>query len=198
MANEHTVTVETADPDDRRRLVDTLTLAFGSDPLMRWSFPSADDYLRWFPEFVACYAGAAFEEGTAYHVRDGAGAALWLPPETEPDADDLVELLQTALPEDRRTDAWTAFERIERRSPDEPHWYLPLIGVEPMHQGNGLGTALVSDAVERLDRNGDVAYLESANPANLSLYLRFGFELLEPIRVGSVPPLFPMIREPTP
>jgi hypothetical protein len=25
--------------------------------------------------------------------------------------------------------------------PDEPHWYLPLLGVDPLRHGKGLGSA---------------------------------------------------------
>jgi len=41
-----------------------------------------------------------------------------------------------------------------------------------------------------------LAYLESTNPANLSLYQRHGFEFIGNIQAGTSPPLFPMIREP--
>ncbi len=44
--------------------------------------------------------------------------------------------------------------------PKEPHWYLPLIGVDPLHQGKGAGTALMRFALERIDAAKEVAYLE--------------------------------------
>ncbi|MGZ9111899.1 MAG: GNAT family N-acetyltransferase, partial [Rhodoplanes sp.] len=36
----------------------------------------------------------------------------------------------------------------------------------------------------------------STNPRNMSLYLRHGFEALGTIRIGSSPPLVPMLRRP--
>lgn len=190
--------VETADRDESGQLLDALTLAFGSDPLMRWLFPTAREYLRSFPEFAERYGGRAFETETAFYVGEYAGVALWLPPGTEPDEAGLAELAGDVLPEEKLADAWTAFDRLGRHGPDEPHWHLPLVGVEPAHQGKGLGTALVEHALVRCDRRDELAYLESANPRNLSLYLRHGFELLDPVHVGSMPPIFPMIREPEP
>jgi hypothetical protein len=41
-----------------------------------------------------------------------------------------------------------------------------------------------------------VAYLESTNPANLSLYVRHGFEVVGQMQAGRSPPLFPMVRQP--
>jgi ribosomal protein S18 acetylase RimI-like enzyme len=80
--------------------------------------------------------------------------------------------------------------------PAEPHWHLAVIGADPIHRGRGLGAALLRHALERIDREGHFAYLESSNPANLSLYERHGFEVTGTIRVGDAPPMFPMVRKP--
>jgi GNAT superfamily N-acetyltransferase len=50
----------------------------------------------------------------------------------------------------------------------EPHWYLPLIGVDPAHQGKGHGDALMAYALQQCDRDHLPAYLESTNPRNIS------------------------------
>jgi ribosomal protein S18 acetylase RimI-like enzyme len=71
---------------------------------------------------------------------------------------------------------------------------LPLIGVDPAHQGKGLGDALMLHALEQCDRDKLPAYLESTSPRNISLYRRQGFEPLGAIQVGSSPTLVPMLR----
>jgi ribosomal protein S18 acetylase RimI-like enzyme len=73
-----------------------------------------------------------------------------------------------------------------------------MIGVEPHAQGRGLGAELMGHAQARCDRDGALAYLESSNPRNISLYLRHGFEILGEIRVGAAPPVTPMLRRPQP
>jgi ribosomal protein S18 acetylase RimI-like enzyme len=80
--------------------------------------------------------------------------------------------------------------------PSEPHWYLPMIGVDPAHQGKGHGDALMVHALRRCDRDRVPAYLESTNPRNISLYLRHGFQALGTIQVASSPTLVPMLRRP--
>ena len=50
-------------------------------------------------------------------------------------------------------------------------------------------------ALEKVDLDGLPAYLESSNPRNMSLYKRYGFETMGQIKVGSVPPIHPMIRQ---
>jgi len=76
------------------------------------------------------------------------------------------------------------------------HSYLPIIGAEPNAQGKGLGADLMRHAVARCDREGALAYLESSNPRNISLYRRFGFEVMGEIRIGAAPLVTPMLRRP--
>ena len=190
--------VETADESEKRAVVDTLIQAFGSDPLTRWLFPTAHEHVRWFPELVDRYAGSAFETGTAHRLRDFEGGALWLPPGVHPDEEGLADLSRTVLPEEKYTEMGEAFDRLERSYPDEPSWYLAFIGVDPGHQGKGHGSTLLEHALAQCDRTNEPATLASSNPRNLSLYLRHGFELLDPVQVGSVPPIFPMVRYPNP
>lgn len=80
--------------------------------------------------------------------------------------------------------------------PEEPHWYLPLLGVDPLHHGKGLGSALMKHALAVCDQDNKFVYLESSNPKNIPLYERHGFEVLGTIQVSASPPIFPMLRKP--
>ena len=73
-----------------------------------------------------------------------------------------------------------------------------MIGVEPYSQGQGLGGELMRHAVARCDDEGALAYLESSNPRNISLYMRHGFEVMGEIRIGAAPLVTPMLRRPRP
>jgi ribosomal protein S18 acetylase RimI-like enzyme len=85
---------------------------------------------------------------------------------------------------------------MARYHPKEPHWYLPLIGIDPAHQGRGLGGALMRHATEICDRERVPAYLESSNLRNVPLYQRHGFEVMGKIQAGSSPVITPMLRWP--
>ena len=87
-------------------------------------------------------------------------------------------------------------EQMAAAHPEEPHWHLAFIGVDPAHQGRGLGAALLAHTLERIDQQHLHAYLESSNRANISLYRRHGFDVIREIRVGGSPPVFPMLRRP--
>lgn len=188
--------VETATTAEEQQVINTLVLAFSSDPMMRWFYPSPNDYMEYFPEFVRLYGGKAFDHGTAHVLHDFAAAALWLPPGVDPDEDALVALFQDALPEERLAHAFSVMEQLEAYHPAEPYWHLPVIGVGPTQQRRGYGSALMQYALETCDREGEIAYLESSNPLNISLYVRHGFEILGVIQEETMPPLIPMVRTP--
>jgi GNAT superfamily N-acetyltransferase len=176
-------------PADVEATIAVLALAFIADPVARWAYPDPEH--RLFPAFVAAFGGRAFAHGTARRVEGHAGAALWLPPGIEPDH----AAIEATLPPGREAEIGAVFEAMGSYHPREAHWYLPLIGVDPAHQRNGFGAALLQDTLRQCDSDHAVAYLESTNAANTALYRRHGFEVLGTIQVGSVPPLFPMRRE---
>lgn len=176
-------------PVDVDQTIAVLAFAFIADPVSRWAYPDPEQYLRLFPPFLRAFGGRAFTQGTARRVAGHAGAALWLPPGIEPHH----EAIEATLPPGR-PEIGALFEAMALYHPHEPHWYLPLIGVDPVHQRNGFGAALLRDTLRQCDSEHAVAYLESTNPANVPLYKRHGFEVLGTIQVGSSPPMFPMQR----
>jgi GNAT superfamily N-acetyltransferase len=182
--------------DDEVAAVNTVVLGFSADPVTRWVWPRADQYLAAMPMFVRAFGGNAFARGGAYCTTDFAGAALWLPPGVHPDGDRLDALMESTASAAARDAGSAVFEQMAKYHPTEPHWYLPLIGVDPAHQGKGHGAALMKYALERCDRDKLPAYLESTNPRNISLYLRHGFEALGTIQAGTSPTLVPMLRRP--
>ena len=108
----------------------------------------------------------------------------------------MVALIERTVDAARLPTVYELFEQMGRYHPAEPHWYLPLVGVDPTRQGRGYGAALLRHALARIDREERLAYLESSNPANVPLYQRHGFEVIGTIQVGDAPPLFPMVRRP--
>jgi ribosomal protein S18 acetylase RimI-like enzyme len=188
--------IQSATTADEAAVIAVITLAFSTDPMSRWTWPNPHQYFTHFPSLIQAFGGRAFVHGSAYYVEGYAGAALWLPPGVSPDEDALVSLIQNTVGDRERADVFAVVEQMGSYHPHEPHWYLPLIGVEAIHQGHGYGAALMEHALIPCDRDQTLAYLESTNPRNISLYQRYGFEVLGTIQVGTSPPIFPMLRKP--
>jgi GNAT superfamily N-acetyltransferase len=186
--------VRSATTEDEVPAIQTIVLAFSADPVTRWTWPNSHQYLAAMPSFVRAFGGDAFTHGAAVCTKECTGAALWLPPGVHPDGPRLGDLMERTASSSARNEGPAIFERMAKYHPSEPHWYLPLIGVDPAHQGKGLGDALMAYALQWCDRDKLPAYLESTNPRNISLYRRHGFEPLGTIQVGSSPALVPMLR----
>jgi ribosomal protein S18 acetylase RimI-like enzyme len=190
--------IKTADETEQYSIVSTLVTAFSSDPAARWVYRDPHQYLAHFPIFIRAFGGKAFEHGTAYVADDCAAAALWLPPNVHPDEAELKEFLERTVPYDLQEEVFCLFEQMGQCHPKDPHWYLPLIGVDAHLQGRGYGSALLRHTLTICDRDQAPAYLESSNPKNIALYQRHGFELLGTIQAGASPQVFPMARKPQP
>ncbi len=190
------IDIRSARPDEMPQAVASILAAFITDPVARFAWPSPHDYLRSMPWATREFGGGSFEHGTAYVSADFCGAALWLPPGVHPDDEALKKVFRDTAKPEHLDDLLETFEKMDQSHPEEPHWYLPLIGVEPNSQGNGLGGALMRYALARCDQERALAHLESSNPRNVSLYERHGFEIVGEIQVGACPPVTPMLRRP--
>jgi GNAT superfamily N-acetyltransferase len=178
------------------RAVGVQVAAFIADPIMRWMWPEPREYLRHLPDLAHGFGGGAFAHGAAHVAGDFLGGTLWLPPGVGTDDDALERLMKDTVPEPRRSQVTSILDQMSAAHPKEPHWHLAFIGVDPRHQGRGVGAALLRHTLARVDAQHLHAYLESSNPANVSLYRRHGFEVIREIRVGDSPPVNPMVRAP--
>ena len=190
------IDIRSAGPDEIDPAVAALVAAFLTDPIARFAWSSPRDHLLAMPRVAHALGGAAFACGTAYVSADLCGTALWLPPGAHSDGEALEAITRETTVPEHLDDLLATFDRMASSHPDEPHWYLPLVGVEPWSQGKGLGGALMRHAVERCDREGALAYLESSNPRNIPLYERHGFVVQGEIQVGAGPRVTPMLRHP--
>ncbi|MFD7279496.1 GNAT family N-acetyltransferase [Streptomyces sp. NPDC059862] len=191
-------TPKTATIDDAPLISRTLARAFDDDPMMRWFFPG--DASR--EAGLGRYFTTIFTRQYVHHgvcERTEAGAAFWVPPEAQakavPDAETIQEL-QNILG-DRAPLFRDTVETAAKHTPQEPHWYLAVIGADPAAQGQGHGAALLRSGLAKADAAGLPACLESSKPSNLPFYEHFGFTVREELRLpGNGPVLWAMWREP--
>ena len=175
--------------------------AFHDDPVMRWLQPDAARRTAALPTFFATVARHHFLASSASEVAvsaDGVGAAaLWDPPgRWQQTSREQVAMVPGVLRAFRgRLGAARALaEQMKAVHPEEPHWYLAIIGSDPAVRGGGFGAALMRSRLQRCDAEGAPAYLESSNPDNVPYYNRFGFEVTGQIVVPDGPTLWPMWR----
>lgn len=187
---------------DLRDLTIVLTRAFDDDPFVNW-LVKADGRRR---HNIARLMGhvlrvTTFPHGDVYTSADYHGAACWVPPGVAGPG-----FLRVAphLPGLARAIGWRrlgvvgrALAHVEAKHPREPHYYLATLGVAPEHQGRGAGGQLMRPVLERCDRDGIPAYLESSKERNVPFYERHGFSVTDVHDVApGGPRLWLMVREP--
>ena len=190
--------MEVIQATERQCAITTLMLAFAVDPIMRWAWPDPSAYAVCWPGVADAFGGRAFDHGTAHGLGDSLAVALWLPPGVGPDEETVGALIGESVDERLLGEIGALFEQMEELHPSVDHWYLPLTGVDPPWQGQGFGSTLLRHALVTCDRDGLPAYLEATSPRSRDLYKRHGFNIVGVIQAGTSPPMWAMLREPTP
>lgn len=197
------IDVRPARRNDVPDLAQVLGRAFREDPVFRWLVPDPHRRATALPGFFSAIARHHHLAGGGVEVALSdsgvAAAALWDPPgrwlqqprEQIPMLPAVVRLFRGRLGAARALS-----EQMKAAHPEEPHWYLAMIGSDTAVRGGGFGTALMRSRLDRCDAEGAPAYLESSNPDNVPYYLRFGFEVTGEIPLPDGPSLWPMWRQP--
>jgi GNAT superfamily N-acetyltransferase len=156
-----------------------LARALCDDPGWIHVFPDDRTRLARMTTMLRASVPAYAKMGASFAIA-GAAAAIWAPPGKH----DLPALTQVALVPrltwliGRRVPAaLRLFAAMGKGTPKEPHHYLAILGVDPAHQGRGLGAAVLAPTLARCDDERALAWLESTNPKNHSFYRRVGFEV---------------------
>ena len=175
-------------PKDYRLAGETLGKAFRNDPVISYIQPDAKKRAKGLPwlhtRFVAVIAGM----GSAYMTTGGEGVALWIPPPLKghiPLGPQLraglwqvpFRLGLSRLP--RLLRAQSDAESRRREEIRGPHWVLDVLGVDPAHQGKGVGGRLVRHMTDRADAEGIPCHVITHKEGNVAIYERLGFRLLK-------------------
>ncbi|MGL5839278.1 MAG: GNAT family N-acetyltransferase [Sphingorhabdus sp.] len=193
--------IEARDIDD---VGDLLGRAFINDPAMTWMVrhPSAQQRLLCRQFRILAGILHAFGHGTL--ADDGLGAIFWIDPPGHFSLGKLRQLMLMAAT--IRAVGFDNFKRfgesqewLGRFHPKESHIYLACVGVAPHAQGKGVGRLLIEPGLQRADQLGVPVYLDTSTETNVSLYQRFGFEVIAEDRLtkDGGPPMWFMLR-PTP
>ncbi|AWG62976.1 GNAT family N-acetyltransferase [Mycobacteroides abscessus] len=203
MTTTGSIDVARATDADVPEMSGVLARAFGDDPVWGWLLRDPARRAKALPRMFTVFARHHHLAGGGVEVARKGGAlgaiALWDPPgrwrhtwsEQLRAFPSLIRALGARVPAALRLD-----EAMQAAHPEEPHWYLAVIGSDPSLRGKGFGQALMRSGLDRCDAQHAPAYLESSKPANVPYYMRFGFEVMGEIRLpGGGPTLIPMWRQ---
>lgn len=180
--------VRSARKADVSALSHTLARAFYDDPVMIWLIPDRDKRTAHLSRlFATMTRHHHLAHGGVEVACDDAGigaAALWDPPDQwqETPAAQLAMTPTFLRVFGLRSMRGRAIQELMKDvHPEEPHWYLAVIGSDPRVRGAGFGQALMRSRLDRCDAEYCPAYLESTKSENIPYYERFGFTVTREI-----------------
>jgi GNAT superfamily N-acetyltransferase len=164
-----------ATPAHRDQVVETLVAAFTADPVLRHLFPDDATY----PEYSAAFFGHLFDKrvhrDAVWIVGEGRSVAIWEPPAlagaTHPTA-------AISLPREEQDRMRGYDDAVHAALPDEPYWYLGVLGTHPEWTGRRWGHAVMEAGLRRAAEEGLPAILETSTPGNVAMYQRAGWEVI--------------------
>ena len=169
-----------------RQAVAALDHAFFDDPLYAYLLPDPTQRKQLLTKIHLIILRYALRYGVVYTTPAYEGAACWLPPgETFPS---LWRLLSVAWRDPPLALGWQGYrryaqvgdytERAHHNAVTSAHWYLWALGVDPAHQRQGIGGALLHPILTQADEKRLPCYLETSNEENPPFYERQGFRVV--------------------
>jgi GNAT superfamily N-acetyltransferase len=194
-------------PGEQSAVVGSLARAFYDDPLFNHFLPDPISQTKGLLTFMGAAVADATPFGEIWIAHTGgkvACCAVWLPPGAYPRGArrDLITNLRgapTFMRSGRRVaGALRLVAAVDKahHEVDEPHYYLGLLGTDPLYQRAGAGHAVLRPVLDRCDTEGIHAYLETQKEENLAYYARHAFDVIQKLEVDGVPPVWTMMRKP--
>jgi len=194
-------------PAEKPAVVAELARAFYDDPLFGFFLPDPIVQTKGLLSYMGAAVADAVPFGDVWIARtEGkvACSAVWLPPGAYPRGtrrDFLTNVrgapafIRSGM---RLGGAFRLLGALDKahHAVEEPHYYLTLLGTDPLYQRTGAGSAALQPVLDRCDTEGLHAYLETQKEVNLAFYARHAFELIAKLEINGLPPVWTMSRKP--
>ena len=184
-------------------MVELLVSAFYDDPTWSWAFPDPSKRAEQHRRLWGLFVEGAMRFPWVWLTQGNTATSVWIPPNETDFSDEqeasleplLVEMLGSGA--SRVLKGVEMFEQAHPRS--VPHFYLTLLVTSVEHRGHAYGLRLLDENLRQVEEAGMPSYLEASNPANVPLYMRYGFEVLDSFSLPEGgPEVFTMWRDPKP
>ena len=165
-----------------------LARAFHDYPQFEYLYPNVEERSRKLPEIFEYLVRYGIMYGEVYSISANLeGVAIWLPyweaemtQEKSSKCGGREFALRVGLEFFKRYEPIAKCEdSCHKQYANFFHWYLYSITVDPVYQGKGYASLLLKAKFAEFDKQNISCYLETKSKKNVSLYLHFGFEIVE-------------------
>ena len=167
--------------------VHVLTAVFADDVMWKAILPDVDERSRVMPVLWRGVVGYCQRYGTVNTTPGVHGIAAWAKPGhahltlwKQIRTGFLLPRSVMLMSKESRTRFLRIMKKIEalhRQLMPKPHWYLWALGVDPTHQGQGVGGSLLEPTLAQAQESGNPCYLETQTEGNVAFYRKQGFVL---------------------
>ncbi|MHA1932547.1 MAG: GNAT family N-acetyltransferase [Promethearchaeota archaeon] len=195
-------------PDHLKKACEVAGKAFENDPVMVFTYPDEKERKQNSPYGFYMLYNYGIKLGLAYATSENLeGITIWLPPDKtytsfwtmmRNGGFYTIRKVGLKLKAMKRTMAVFNYEEERHRelAPND-HWYFQQISVMPEEQGKGYGGHLISTMIKNVESYGLPIYVETNTEKAMSIYQKYGFEILEYGIIPDTPvPLWCMLRKP--
>ncbi|MFX0031007.1 MAG: GNAT family N-acetyltransferase [Candidatus Hermodarchaeota archaeon] len=194
-------------PDDIKEVCIVAGDAFQDDPIMVFVYPDEEERKKNAQYGFYMIYNYGIKYGLAYATsKNFEGITIWLPPDkVYPSTWAMMRhggfytMRKVGLKMKAMKRTMTVFKYEEERHKElvpYDHWYFQNIAVEPEEQGKGYGGLLISTMLKAIENDGLPVYVETNTEKAMSIYQKYGFEILEHVMIPETPiPLWCMLRK---
>ncbi|MHA1987450.1 MAG: GNAT family N-acetyltransferase [Promethearchaeota archaeon] len=194
-------------PGDVKEVIKVAGNAFQDDPTMVFAYPDEKERKKNSPYGFYMVYNYGIKHGLAYSTsKNLEGITIWLPPnKVYPSTRAMMRhgvfytmrKVGLKLKVMKRTMAVFKYEEERHRElVPQKHWYFQNIAVKPEEQGKGYGGLLISSMLKTIESEGLPVYVETNTEKAMSIYQKYGFEILEYGIIPETPvPLWCMLKK---
>ena len=183
-----------------------LSNAFQEDPVFSKLIPNNKERYKTLFKIFKFQIKYCLKHGVVLSTSNLKGISLWYPPKNvfisiwksikNSSLSLIIKIKWKNLHILRKNDDFS--EDLHKKLVPDPHWYLSTIGIDPKHQGKGIGSRMISFMINYIAKDHKIIFLETNSERNVKLYKRFGFRILHKVLTPKTNIYYwSMIRRPT-
>jgi len=156
---------------------ETLTRAFYDYPIYSYVFPDASEREKDLPLLHQGSVQYGLLNGEVWATPNMEGVAAWVSPANTNYPAPTPKVSKDAL--DRIEHFGRESYAVCKRHVPSAHWYLMVIGVDPIYQGKGYASRLLNPMLARAEQEHLPCYVNTEVEKNVAMYQHFGFRVVD-------------------
>ncbi|MHA1125606.1 MAG: GNAT family N-acetyltransferase [Candidatus Heimdallarchaeota archaeon] len=174
------------------KAVKTFSRSFINDPLTVYMFPDEEERKEFMRHYFRFRVKYGIIYGEVYATSENIeGIAIWIHPKNTKmtmwkmfrsgGMKLYMAMGRKVIEKMFEIEGYTS--KLHHKGATEPHWHLTPIGVDPEHQGKGYASKLIRAMLKKTDKENIPCYLETQNGTNVEIYKRYGFKVIDKVKI---------------